>query len=243
MAWGPPSSCSCESPSELRRRGDDTSPPQSHRCLVTLVVGFPFRPVVPPLVAPAPALVKAAPARVTAASTLVASARRLVLEDRRVRQTARVDISARVDYAVRAMLILADADAEGSGPVSVDTLSTRQELPRKFLEAIFADLRRSELVLSRRGARGGYVLGRPRGEISVGEIFRAVDGPLAEVRGLRPHETEYQGVAMHLPSLWVAVRASLREVLDGTSIEDLRTGDLPDRVRQLLTAPDAWRNR
>jgi Rrf2 family protein len=98
-------------------------------------------------------------------------------------------------------------------------------------------------VLSRRGARGGYVLARERGAISVGDVFRAVDGPLAEVRGLRPHETEYQGVAAHLPSLWVAVRASLREVLDETSLEDLRTGDLPDRVRQLLTAPDAWQNR
>jgi Rrf2 family protein len=154
-----------------------------------------------------------------------------------------VDISARVDYAVRAMLILAEADAQGSGPVSIDTLSTRQDLPRKFLEAIFADLRRADLVLSRRGARGGYVLGRERTRISVGDVFRAVDGPLAEVRGLRPHETAYEGVAAHLPSLWVAVRASLREVLDETSLDDLLSGDLPDRVRQLLTAPDAWRNR
>ena len=160
-----------------------------------------------------------------------------------VRQTAEVDISARVDYAVRAMLILAEADAEGSGPISIEALATRQELPRKFLEAIFADLRRTELVVSRRGSRGGYVLGRPSGAISVGDIFRAVDGPLAEVRGLRPHETEYQGVAAHLPSLWVAVRASLREVLDETSLDDLRTGDLPDRVLELLAAPDAWRNR
>jgi Rrf2 family protein len=154
-----------------------------------------------------------------------------------------VDISARVDYAVRAMLILAEADEQGSGPVSIDTLSTRQELPRKFLEAIFADLRRADLVLSRRGARGGYVLGRERARISVGDVFRAVDGPLAEVRGLRPHETAYEGVATHLPSLWVAVRASLREVLDETSLDDLLTGDLPDRVRQLLTVPDAWQNR
>lgn len=160
-----------------------------------------------------------------------------------VRQTAGVDISARVDYAVRAMLILAQADAEASGPVSIDALATRQELPRKFLEAIFADLRRAELVMSRRGSRGGYVLGRPSSAISVGDVFRAVDGPLAEVRGLRPHETEYQGVAAHLPSLWVAVRASLREVLDDTSLDDLRTGTLPDRVRQLLAAPDAWHSR
>jgi Rrf2 family protein len=154
-----------------------------------------------------------------------------------------VDISARVDYAVRAMLILAEAEAEGSGPVSIDSLAQRQELPRKFLEAIFADLRRAGLVLSRRGARGGYALGRERSAISVGDVFRAVDGPLAEVRGLRPHETAYTGVATHLPSLWVAVRASLREVLDDTSLEDLRTGDLPDRVRQLVAAPDAWENR
>ena len=116
------------------------------------------------------------------------------------------------------MLILADAESQGSGPISIDALATRQELPRKFLEAIFADLRRNDLVLSRRGARGGYVLGRAAAEISVGDIFRAVDGPLAEVRGLRPHETAYQGVAEHLPSLWVAVRASLREVLDETSL-------------------------
>ncbi|MCU1538252.1 MAG: transcriptional regulator, BadM/Rrf2 family [Humibacillus sp.] len=158
-------------------------------------------------------------------------------------QTAVVDISARVDYAVRAMLILAEAKGNGEGPKSIDALATQQDLPRKFLEAIFADLRRGELVLSRRGARGGYVLGRSASEISVGDVFRAVDGPLAEVRGLRPHETAYGGAAEHLPSLWVAVRASLREVLDDTSLADLRSGELPDRVRQLLTAPDAWENR
>jgi Rrf2 family protein len=158
-------------------------------------------------------------------------------------QTASVDISARVDYAVRAMLILADADSRGEGPASIDSLATRQDLPRKFLEAIFADLRRHDLVLSRRGSRGGYVLSRPPAQISVGDIFRAVDGPLAEVRGLRPHETAYSGAAEHLPSLWVAVRASLREVLDGTSLADVRTGELPPPVRRLLTAPDAWRNR
>jgi DNA-binding IscR family transcriptional regulator len=77
----------------------------------------------------------------------------------------------------------------------------------------------------------------------VGEIFRAVEGPLAEVRGLRPHETAYEGAATHLPTLWVAVRASLREVLDGTSLEQLRSGGLPDRVIRLAEQPDAWQNR
>jgi Rrf2 family protein len=154
-----------------------------------------------------------------------------------------VDISARTDYAVRAMLILAEAQHEASGPVSVDTLAQRQGLPRKFLEAIAADLRGAGLVTSTRGARGGYALARAASETSLGDVFRAVDGPLAEVRGLRPHETSYEGVAEHLPTVWVAVRSSLREVLDGTSLEDVLTGSLPERVRAMAAAPDAWRNR
>ena len=122
------------------------------------------------------------------------------------RHTGRVDISARTEYAVRAMLALARAQAEAAGPLSVETLAQRQDLPRKFLEAIVADLRGAGLVVSTRGARGGYTLARPASEVSLGDVFRAVDGPLAEVRGLRPHETSYEGVAQHLPTVWVAVR-------------------------------------
>jgi Rrf2 family protein len=134
--------------------------------------------------------------------------------------------------------------AQGVVPaVSVDTLASRQTLPRKFLEAILGDLRRAGIVISRRGPTGGYLLSRPAAQISVGDIFRAVDGPLAEVRGLRPHETSYGGVAQHLPVLWVAVRASLRRVLDGTSLEQLLTGTLPADVRRLARDPDAWQNR
>lgn len=154
-----------------------------------------------------------------------------------------VDISARVEYAVRAMLTLARAAADDAGPQSVETLASEQDLPRKFLEAICGDLRRAGLVLSRRGARGGYTLGRAAAEISIGDIFRAVEGPLAEVRGLRPHETAYEGAASHLPTLWVAVRASLRDVLDDTSVEQLRTGTLPVHVVSLAEQPDAWQNR
>ena len=160
-----------------------------------------------------------------------------------MRDNARVDISARTDYAVRAMLMLVEAESTGAGPMSVDTLATRQELPRKFLEAIVGDLRRAGLVTSTRGAHGGYRLSRAPSEIFVGDVFRAVDGPLAEVRKQRPHETTYDGAATHLSTLWVAVRASLREVLDGTSIEALYRGDLPAVVTQLAAAPDAWRNR
>jgi len=154
-----------------------------------------------------------------------------------------VDISARTEYAVRAMLILADATASAAGPVSVETLAFRQTLPRKFLEAIVADLRTAGLVKSTRGARGGYTLTREPGDISLGDVFRAVDGPLAEVRGLRPHETAYEGVATHLPTVWVALRASLRSVLDETSLADVLSGALPERVAALAGDPDAWRSR
>jgi len=122
-------------------------------------------------------------------------------------------------------------------------LAQRQTLPRKFLESILADLRRAGIVLSQRGSTGGYTLSRPAASISLGDIFRAVDGPLAEVRGLRPHETSYAGVAEHLPVVWVAVRASLRRVLDGTSLEQLLNGDLPQEVRSLAKDPQAWQNR
>jgi Rrf2 family protein len=162
---------------------------------------------------------------------------------RAVRHTGVVDISARTEYAVRAMLSLAQAQDAGAGPISVDTLAHRQDLPRRFLEAIVADLRGAGLVESTRGARGGYTLVRPASAVTLGDVFRAVDGPLAEVRGLRPHETSYDGVAQHLPTVWVAVRGALRGVLDGTSLADVLTGDLPPLVREIADAPDAWRNR
>jgi Rrf2 family protein len=154
-----------------------------------------------------------------------------------------VDISARTEYAVRAMLALAEAQADAAGPLSVETLAQRQDLPRKFLEAIVADLRGAGLVRSTRGARGGYTLARPASEVSLGDVFRAVDGPLAEVRGLRPHQTRYEGVATHLPTVWVAVRSSLREVLDGTSLDEVLSGRLPEHVQAMADAPDAWRSR
>ncbi|KGN36740.1 RrF2 family transcriptional regulator [Knoellia subterranea] len=154
-----------------------------------------------------------------------------------------MDISARTEYAVRAMLLLAQAASRDAGPVSVDGLATAQSLPRKFLEAIAADLRAAGLVTSTRGARGGYALARPAEDIALGDVFRAVDGPLAEVRGLRPHETAYDGVAEHLPTVWVAVRAALRAVLDETSLADVLSGDLPTTVRDLTADPEAWMNR
>jgi len=148
-----------------------------------------------------------------------------------------VQISAKTDYAVRALLSLAVREPD---LVKIDTVIGEQGLPRKFVEAILGDLRRAGIVRSQRGAEGGYALARPAKDITLGQVIRAVDGPLAEVRGLRPHETTYAGVAEHLPSVWVAVRASLRRVLDETTVADVLSGALPEHVRRLTDEPDAW---
>jgi Rrf2 family protein len=148
-----------------------------------------------------------------------------------------MEISAKVDYAVRALLGLAERAPELS---TIDLVIGEQNLPRKFAESILSDLRRAGLVRSQRGARGGYALARPAADITLGAIFRAVDGPLAEVRGLRPDQTSYTGVAEHLPQVWVAVRASLRRVLDETTLQQVLTGKLPAHVTRMVEPADAW---
>lgn len=149
-------------------------------------------------------------------------------------------ISARGDYAVRATLGLATLFP---ATVSTAELAREQAMPRKFLEAILGDLRRAGLVRGQRGVDGGYVLTRPPNEIMVGDVLRAVDGPLAEVRGLRPEQTSYTGTAVHLQQLWVATRAAVRRVLDEVTLADLVRGRLPAHVRRLTTAPAAWESR
>ncbi|MEO6503934.1 MAG: Rrf2 family transcriptional regulator [Jatrophihabitantaceae bacterium] len=151
-----------------------------------------------------------------------------------------MEISAKSDYAVRALLALA---ARAPDLVKIDAVVSEQQLPRKFVEAILGDLRRAGIVRSMRGSEGGYALARPASDISIGEVIRAVDGPLAEVRGLRPDEMNYTGLAEHLPGLWVAVRASLRKVLDETSLQQLLTGKLPPHVRRMVNDPQAWARR
>ena len=155
-------------------------------------------------------------------------------------QTRGVHISARTDYALRALLALAAASTPTvAGPV----LAAEQSLPLKFLEAILADLRRAGLVRTRRGAVGGYALARSAEEITVGEVVRAVDGPLAVVRGERPERAEYEGAAEHLQELWIALRAALRIVLDEVTLAQLLSGELPARVRELVAEPGAWTSR
>ncbi|HUS62036.1 MAG TPA: Rrf2 family transcriptional regulator, partial [Acidimicrobiales bacterium] len=125
-------------------------------------------------------------------------------------------ISAKVDYATRALAALA-ASPDGA-PMTGDAVAEAQRLPVRYVENLLVELRRSGFVTSQRGNAGGYRLARPAGEISVADVMRAVDGPLAEVRGLRPDQMTYEGAAEHLQHVWVAVRAGLRQVLDSVTI-------------------------
>lgn len=148
-----------------------------------------------------------------------------------------MQISAKSEYAIRALLELAAREPD---LVKAETIVADQELPRKFVESILADLRRAGLVRSTRGADGGYQLTRPAREISLGAVMRAVDGPLAEVRGLRPHETTYTGVAEHLPEVWIALRANVRRILDETTLQQVLAGRLPAHVRRLSEQAESW---
>ena len=146
-------------------------------------------------------------------------------------------VSAKVDYALRACAELA---AAGDGPVKGDRLAQAQQIPLKFLENILLDLKHAGLVQSQRGAEGGYWLSLSPEEISLAEVIRAVEGPIANVRGLRPEQVEYAGTAAPLRDVWIAVRANLRAVLEHVTIADLATGELPAAVEELAANPDAW---
>jgi len=148
-----------------------------------------------------------------------------------------VRVSAKADYAIRAMVELA---AAGDGPVKAERIAQAQEIPLRFLENIMAELRHGGLVRSQRGAEGGYWLAQPAGAISLAQVMRAVEGPLANVRGRRAEELEYAGSAAPLREVWVAVRASLRAVLESVTLADVARGELPDAVAGLTADSDAW---
>lgn len=150
-------------------------------------------------------------------------------------------ISARVDYATRALLTLAAA-ADGKS-LKGDEVAAAQGLPTKFVENILGDLRRAGFVASQRGNTGGYRLARPARDIVLADVFRALEGPLAEVRGSRPDEISYTGDSAHLQSVWIAVRAALRMVLETVTIADVASGKLPRRVARLVDDPDSWAPR
>ena len=150
-------------------------------------------------------------------------------------------ISARVDYALRVLLTLAAAPPEST--TTGQALARGQGLPVKFVENTLVDLRRAGIVISHRGTDGGYRLARPAEDIALADVFRVLEGPLAEVRGERPEETLYEGPAAHLQDVWVAVRAALRLVLESVTLADVLAGRLPPPVEDLLAAPDAWERR
>ena len=149
-------------------------------------------------------------------------------------------ISAKADYALRAAAELA---AAGGGPVKGEQLATAQSIPQKFLENILADLRQAGLVRSQRGAEGGYWLARDADQISLADIIRAVEGPLASVRGQRPEDVDYPGAAAELQRVWIAVRSSLRGVVEHVTLADLAGATLNDDVQRLADDPESWVTR
>jgi len=152
-------------------------------------------------------------------------------------KTGGVRISARADYALRAAVELA---ASGGGPLKLEQLASSQQLPPKFLETILGELRRAGLLRAQRGADGGYWLARPAADITLADVIRVADGPLADVRGVRPESVAYAGHAARLGEVWVAVRAAVRAVLEQVSLADVADGRLPDVVLDLTRDDDAW---
>jgi len=146
-------------------------------------------------------------------------------------------ISARADYAIRAVIEIASKDPE---LVKSEAVSAAQGIPPKFLENILSDLRRAGIVKSKRGAEGGYLLGFDAADISLAHIIRSVDGPLAWVRDERPGAVTYTGSADGLQEVWIAVRASLRAVLDHTSVAHVVNGEMPKQVTRWTQDPQAW---
>ncbi|GCB44846.1 Rrf2 family transcriptional regulator [Streptomyces sp. NL15-2K] len=149
-------------------------------------------------------------------------------------------ISARADYAVRAALQL--AASRDDGPLKAEAIADAQGIPHKFLESILNDMRRGGLVLSQRGGNGGYRLAKPAESISIADVIRTVDGPLVSVRGVRPPELSYTGPAESLLPLWIALRCNVREILEGVSLADVASAQLPADVSALTNAPGAWVN-
>ena len=151
-------------------------------------------------------------------------------------------VTAKVDYAVRAALELAAAEGEWR-PVKGERIADAQGVPLRFLENILLELRHAGLVASQRGADGGYWLARPAAEITLADVIRAVEGPLANVRGEPPERLQYVGAADSLRDVWIALRASLRGVLERATLADVARGELPAELRDLTADPDAWARR
>jgi Rrf2 family protein len=150
-------------------------------------------------------------------------------------------ISAKADYAVRASVEL--AAAPGEKPVKAEAIANAQGIPLNFLENILGELRHAGIVRSHRGAEGGFRLAKPPGTVTVADIMRAVEGPLASVRGGPPEDASYTGAAETLPRVWIAVRANLRKVVEHVTVADVAAGKIPAAVDRLAEDPEAWVTR
>ena len=150
-------------------------------------------------------------------------------------------VTAKADYAVRAVVELADSAKDA--PRKVDEVARAQSIPVSFLENILTQLRSSGIVRSQRGPEGGYWLARPAEEVNLADIIRAVEGPLVGVRGQRPEEVEYAGSAESLQQVWIALRSNLRKVLENVTVADVAEARLPKEVLALTRAEEAWQTR
>ncbi len=150
-------------------------------------------------------------------------------------------ISAKADYAVRAAVELAASTSDK--PLKAERIATAQDIPLNFLENILGELRHAGIVRSQRGADGGFRLAKPAERVTIADIIRAVEGPLASVRGGPPEEISYPGSSSALPRVWIAVRASLRGVVEHVTVADVAAGKLPAKVDQLAEDPEAWVTR
>ena len=150
-------------------------------------------------------------------------------------------VTAKADYAVRAVVELADSSQDA--PRKVDDVAQAQHIPVSFLENILTQLRSAGLVRSQRGPEGGYWLARPADELNLAQVIRAVEGPLVGIRGQRPEEMEYVGSAESLQQVWVALRANLRKVLERVTVADVAEGRLPREVLDLTRQEEAWQTR
>ena len=172
----------------------------------------------------------------------MAACRRVILLN--LRENPAMHVSAKADYGMRALLELTAAHAQDPTQlVKGEAIATAQAIPLKFLEGILRQLRQAGIVASQRGALGGYRLDRSPVDITIADIVRALDGPLAAVRGQRPEDLEYSGAAEHLREVWIAVRASMRHVLERTTLADVAQGTRPEQVSALIAEPGAWQRR
>ncbi len=151
-------------------------------------------------------------------------------------------ISARVDYGLQAILEIAASDKEKKR-IKAEEISEKHDIPMKFLESILSDLKKAELIIGHRGNSGGYNLSRAAEEIAIADVVRAIDGPLASVRGMAPEKASYKGAISGLTKVWIATRVALREVLEEMTLADILEDDLPASISKKISNKEAWRRR